>query len=121
MVYTGTIVAVAEMQFFAGENRDATGDVEANHNYSAGYAEAYLSVLVRYDIVTNWASINSTYKKLFSEYAARMGANDLIKFNMIGYSTQSEAEDLINYNWARMQQIKAILEKADTKDFLNTP
>ena len=38
MAYTGTIVEVAEMQFFAGANRDATGDVEANHNYLAGYA-----------------------------------------------------------------------------------
>jgi len=118
MAYTGTIVEVAEMQFFAGANRDATGDVEANHNYLAGYAEAFLSILVKFDIVTNWADLNAIYKKIFSEYAARLAANELIKFNMEGYTSRIEAEDLINVNLARMNELKKILEEATYKDFL---
>jgi hypothetical protein len=118
MVYSGTIVAVAEMQFFAGENVDATGDVEANHNYLAGYAEAFLSTLVKYDIVTNWGSLNAVYKILFSEWAARFAANELIKYNMSGYTSRIEAEDLINVNAWRMMEIQKILEKAEFRDFL---
>lgn len=117
MAYTGTIVAVAEMQLFAGENVDASGDVEANHNYLAGYAEAYLCNLVKYDIVTNWASLNSTYKKLFSEWAARHAAIALISYNMAGYTSRIEAEDMINMNWARLKQIQSILEDVDIQDF----
>jgi len=118
MAYTGTIVAVAEMQFFAGENVDATGDVEANHNYLAGYAEAYLSALVKYDIVANWASIDSTYKKLFSEWAARFGGIALIQYNMAGYTSRVEAEDMINTNWARLQKIEEEIKRIDIQDFI---
>ena len=117
MAYTGTIVTAAEMQFMAGENVDATGDVEANHNFLAGYAEAYLSSLVKYDIVTNWASMNSTYKKLFSEWAARFGAIALISYNMAGYTTRVDAEDLINIHVYRMEAIENILKDASIQDF----
>lgn len=118
MAYTGTIVTVAEMQFMAGENVDSTGDVEANHNYLAGYAEAYLCTLLKYDIVTNWNSLNSTYKKLLSEWAARLAANELIKYNMAGYTSRVEAEDLININIARMNEINNIIGKEEFQDFL---
>ena len=50
------IVSVAEMQFMAGENVDATGDVTANHQFLHDYAAAYLSMLIQYDIITNWDS-----------------------------------------------------------------
>ena len=118
MAYTGTIVTVAEMQFMAGENVDATGDVEANHNILAGYAEAYLSTLVQYDIVTNWTSLNSTYRAMLSEWAARMCANALIKYNMAGYTSRVEAEDLININTFRMVQIEEKLETMKIQDFM---
>ena len=118
MVYTGTIVTVEEMQFMAGKNRDAAGDVEANHNYLAHYAEASLSLLVKDDIVTKWASLTANYKGLFSEWAARFAAIALISYNMDGYTSRIEAEDMINIHWARLNQIQGILEKADIQDFL---
>ena len=118
MVYTGTIVTEAEMTFFAGEQVDATGNVEANHNYLAYYAEAYLSALVKYDIVTNWASISTVYQDLFSEWAARMAACSLIAYNMEAYGSRIQAEDLINIHLDRMRKIEAILEKVDIQNFL---
>lgn len=118
MVYTGTIVTEAEMQFMAGENVDSTGDVEANHNYLASYAEAYLCTLVKYDIVTNWDSIDSTYKQIFTEYAARLAAVNLILYNTAGYTSRIEAEDMINVHIHRMKKIEALLSKADYQDFL---
>jgi len=118
MVYTGTIVAVAEMTFFAGENVDATGSVEANYNYLAGYAEAYLSILLKYDIVTNWDSLNATYKKMITEWAARFAAVALIQYNMAGYTTRIEAEDMINSHLFRMNELHKIFEKEEFKNFL---
>lgn len=118
MAYTGTIVAEAEMIFMAGELVDATGNTEAVHNYLAYYAEAYLSNLVKYDIVANWASLTANYKRLFTEYAARLAGCDLIKYNMAGYTSRIEAEDMINYHVYRMEAIQKILEKADIQDFL---
>lgn len=117
MAFTGTIVTEAEMQFFAGENVDATGDVEANHNFLAGYAEAYLSSLVKYDIVTNWGTLNATYKILFSEYAARLSAMALITFNMAGYTSRIEAEDMLSVHNSRLNKIQKLLDNSSIQDF----
>jgi hypothetical protein len=118
MAYTGTICAEAEINFFAGENVDATGNTEANHNYLVGYAEAFLGNLVKYDIVTNWGSLNSTKKKLFSEWAARFAAIGVIQYNMAGYSSRIEAEDMINIHYARLKEIQDFLEKEDFKNYI---
>ncbi|MFW6172490.1 MAG: hypothetical protein ACOC5T_01980 [Elusimicrobiota bacterium] len=118
MAYDGTIVNVEDMQFYAGENVDSTGDVEANHNQLVGEAEAYLSALVKYDIVGNWSSLNETYRKLFSEWAARYGAIGLIQYNMAGYTSRVEAEDMININWARMKKIEKLLQDSSVQDFI---
>ena len=120
MVYNGVIVTVAEMQFMAGENRDATGDVEANHNFLAEYAEAYLCSLVKYDIVTNWGSLITIYKQLFTEWAARFAGMSLIAYNMAGYTSRIEAEDMMNVHLLRMKQIEEMLEKADIQNFQGT-
>lgn len=118
MTYDGTIVTAAEMQFYAGEAVDATGNVEANHNYLAAQAEAYLSALVKYDIVTNWGSLSAILKPIFTEWAARFGAVGLITYNMVGYSSRVEAEDMINIHWARMMEIEKRLKEADVQNFL---
>ena len=119
MAYTGTIVTEAEMQFFAGSGVDANADTEANHNLLAGYAEAYLSSLLKYDIVSNWGSLNTTYRKLLSEWAARFAAIGMISYNINSYTDRIEAEDMINIHYARMQEIIKILSREDIQDFLN--
>ncbi len=113
-----TIVTVAEMQFMAGENVDATGDVTANHQFLHDYAVAYLSTLLKFDILTNWTTITANYKNIFTEWAARFAANALIKFNMAAYTTILEAEDMLNLNIFRMEQIRKLLEKSDVQDFM---
>jgi hypothetical protein len=118
MAYTGTIVTEAEMTFMAGELVDGTGNIEANHNYLAFYAEAYLSALVKYDIVTNWVIINAKTRALFTEWAARFAACDCIKYNMAGYTSRIEAEDMINYHVYRMEAIEKILTKMGVQDFI---
>jgi len=122
MAYTGTIVTEAEINMMAGELVDTTGNTEANHNYLAGHAEGYLSGLVKYDIVTNWASLNTTYKKMFSEWAARYCACSLIAYNMgsVGatFSSLIEPEDMIQHHIYRMEQIEKRLLDNSIQDFL---
>ena len=120
MAYTANIVTVAEMQFMAGENVDATGNVEANHIFLQDYAEAYLSNLLKYELsAANWALLNSTTKVIITEWAARYAATQLIAYNMAGYSSIIEAEDMINIHIYRMQQIETILTQ-DTQNFIGT-
>ena len=113
-----TIVTVAEMQFMAGENVDATGDVTANHQFLHDYAVGYLSNLVKYDILTNWASLTANYKFILTEWAARHAGMQLIAYNMAGYTSRVEAEDIINVHLERMREIQTLLKDASVQDFL---
>jgi len=117
MAYTGTIVTEAQIALMAGKNVDATGDTEANHNDLAAQAEAYLSVLVKKDLVTAWSGLSTVYRQLFSEWAARFAATQLIAFNMAGYTSRVEAEDMINIHVFRMQQIEKLLNDSSVQDF----
>ena len=118
MTYSGTIVTAEEMTFYSGAGVSAVGNVEANQNFLAGYAEAFLSNFVKYDIVTNWATLNATYKLLFSEWAGRFAAVSLMFYDTAGYSSLIEVEDYVTVHLYRMQQIEKILENADIQDFI---
>ncbi len=119
MAYVANIVTVAEMQFMAGENRDATGDVEANHIFLQDYAEAYLSNLLKFELTSAaFSGLNSTTKILITEWAARFAGTELIAYNMAGYTSRIEAEDKINLHIYRMQEIEKLLKMPDVQDFI---
>jgi hypothetical protein len=119
MAYVANIVTVAEMQFMAGENRDTTGDVEANHIALQDQAEAFLSSLLKFTLdTTGWGNLDETKRKIFTEWAARYAGTQLIAFNMGGYTSQIEAEDMMTYHIYRMQLIEKILGDSSIQDFL---
>ena len=123
MTYDGIIVTEAEMALMAGENVDATGDSEANHNLLAAHAEAYLSNLVKFDIASNWGDLSTVYRAMFSEWAARYAGMTVIAFNMVAWDTATsiiEAEDLIQTHIYRMEQIEKRLADASIQDFMGT-
>jgi len=119
MAYIANIVTVAEMQLMAGENVDATGDVEANHTFLQNHAEAYLSNLLKFELsATAFGALNETTKVIISEWAARYAATTLITYNMQGYTTRIEAEDMINVHIFRMKAIEKILGESSVQDFM---
>lgn len=114
-----TIVTAAEMQFMAGEQVDATGDVTANHQYLHDYAAAYLSNLVQLDIIANWSSLTANTKPLFTEWAARFAACDLVLYNTAAYTNGLiEAEDRVQFHVYRMERIEKALSSMTIKEFL---
>lgn len=109
MTYTGTLCTEAEINAFAGELVDATGNVEANHNLWVAQAQSYLCTLSRYNWVDNYGSLNTDVKAILSEYCARYAAIAAIAYNMAGYTTRLEAEDMINVHIDRMNKIEKLL------------
>jgi hypothetical protein len=105
MVFTGTITTEADIALMAGENVDATGDTEANRNLLVAQAESFISDVMRYNIVDNYAGLNADVKAVFSEYAARYAAVALIAYNMAGFTSRLEAEDMINIHLFRMKAL----------------
>lgn len=118
MVFSGTIVSEAEIALMAGENVNSTGDTEANRNLLVTHAESYLSGLVKFDIVTAWATINAKTRAIFSEWAARYAGSELILFNPAGYTSRIEAEDKVNVHLFRMKKIEETLSDASVEDFM---
>ncbi len=106
-----TIVTVAEMQFMAGENVDATGDVTANHQFLHDYAASYLSSLLDYEIIANWTSLTANMKFLLTEWAARHAGMQLILYNLSSYSSIVEAEDMVSIHIFRLNEIEKILKE----------
>ncbi len=82
------------------------------------YTEAFLCNLTKYDLVTNWGSLNAVYKLMFSEYVARAIALEGIKYDTTGYDSLQEAEDLMNIHTWRMTEIVRILQEDGVQDFM---
>jgi len=109
MAYAGVIATEAALNAMAGENVDATGWVADNKDLWIKQAEAFLNLLVRYDVVTNWASLTANYKAIFTEYGSRYCAVAGILYNTAGFTNLIEAEDMVTYHIYRMQRIEELL------------
>lgn len=105
------IVTADEVTIMAGENADATG------TGSTAYKEALelmaISQIVgwsRYNWADNYASKNTDIKKVISEYIARFMGVALIAFNMSGFTSRIEAEDMLNIHLFRMRQLEEMFK-----------
>lgn len=110
MAFTGVLTTKAEIDAYVGANVNATGNSEVNQNALVAQAEAYCASLSRYNWVTNVATLNSKYKQVLSEYCSRFAALGIIAYNMAGYTSRIEAENMINIHVFRLDELKAIIE-----------
>ena len=122
MAWEGTLTTEAECNSLAGENVDATGWVEANKNAWVKQAEAFLTILGKYDFVTNYASISANFKPLLSEYCARYAAMNGILYNQSGYIDANELTDNLQVEMmlnAIVMRLRAIEKLIENQDFIN--
>ena len=59
-------------------------------------AEATCAVISRHDWVTTSAAILTNAKPLIEETVTALAAIEAVKYDMVGYTTRIEAEDIIN-------------------------
>ena len=59
-------------------------------------AEATVSAMSRYDYVANSAAITTNKLPLLKEITANLAAIEAVKYSMGGYTSRTEAEDVIN-------------------------
>ena len=118
MVFNGTVATEADIALMAGENVDSTGDTEANRNLLMAQAESFLCNLMRYNVVDNYSSLNADVKASLTEYAARYCAVALIAYNMAGFTSRIEAEDMLNIHLFRMRQLEKLLGDQKTSTYI---
>lgn len=100
MVYTGIFCTEAEADFRAGENVDLTGWTEANKNLLAFQIEAFINVETQYNWSDAYTGLNVDFKHILSTAAACYMGIFGITYNMAGYTSRVEAEDMLSMNWA---------------------
>ena len=118
MAFSHALVTEAELNAMAGENVDVTGWVEANKQAWANQAGGFLCGFCKYDLITNVATLTAQGKQIFAEYIARYAAMSGIAYNMAGFTSRIEAEDMINIHVYRMQAIEKLLTTEGIKNYL---
>ena len=113
-----TLVAdTGDVTPYLGENIDATYDVTMQDDVGMD-AEAYIVAATRYDWVANLATVDTNTKRLLSEYVARWIAVTGIAFNMAGFTSRIEAEDMLNVHIFRLNRIEKILVDQKTVTYM---
>lgn len=99
------IVTADQVSIFSGENVDATATAAMKEAVEL-MGISRICGWARYNIADNYASLNADYKKIIDEYLARLIATASIAYNMAGFSSRLEAENMLNINLFEMTKIE---------------
>ena len=114
MADTGIFATTAEVQRKAGAGASSTSNVEA-------YINDFMTQVVscRYNFSDNYASLNVDVKGILKEVASNLAAIYVIQYDMSGYTTRIEAEDLINILRDGALRGLSLLRDRKAIDFIN--
>ena len=96
MADEGTFATTAEIQYKAGANASAVSKAEGYTNVFIKQAESFINVFTRYNWLDAYAGLNEDVKHLLKEIASNLAAIYVIQYDMAGFTTRIEAEDMIN-------------------------
>lgn len=118
MGHTGIFATSDEILVKAGELVDATGATEGRINALCAQVESEINCRCRYNFSDAYAGLNADVKGILSEAESNLVAMYLISFNMYGYSSRTEAEDMINVLRDSYLRCIAILSDKKVQEFM---
>lgn len=113
MADLGTFCTTANVQYLAGANASATSKAEGYTNIYVQMVEGFIMCAIRYDMKTNYSGAKAEIKELLREATATLAAVYVIQFDMSGYTSRIESENMINILYERHKKAMALL--ADQK------
>ena len=119
MADTGIFATTAEVQRKAGTNASATSKAEAYINDFMTQVESYINVATGKNWSDGYAALNADVKGILKECASNIAATYVISFDMSGYTTRVEAEDMVNILLYRANQCLVILTELGSKKFMD--
>ena len=96
MADTGIFATTAEVQRKAGANASTTSNTEAYINDYMTQAESLINATCRYNFSDNYSTLNVDVKNILKEVASNLAAIYVIQYDMSGFTSRVEAEDMIN-------------------------
>lgn len=118
MADTGIFATTAEVQRKVGSGASATSNTEAYINQFMTEAESEINVVTRYNWSDNYATLNADVKGVLKQAASCLAAIYVIIYDMSGYDSRTEAEDLINVLRDNYLRCISILRDKKTQDFI---
>ena len=119
MADEGIFCTTAEVLRKAGANASATSTAEAYTNDFVAQAESHINCMCRYNFSDNYTSLNADTRDILKEVASNLAAIYCIQYDMSGFTTRIEAEDMINVLRDAALRGLSILRDKKTQDFLN--
>jgi hypothetical protein len=96
MVDTGIFATTAEVERKAGAGASAVSKAEAYVNDYMTQVESLINAMCRYNFSDNYSTLNADVKGILKEVASDLAAIYVISYNMAGFTSRIEAEDMIN-------------------------
>ena len=82
-------------------------------------AESTVNNICRFNFTDNFTSLNNDTKMILREVASAIAAIQAIQFDMSGYTSRTEAEDMINLQRDIALRGLGILRDKKVTDFIN--
>lgn len=118
MAYTGIFCTEAEAQSKEGANVSASV-TEAMHNLWAAEVESFINAATRYNWTDAYTGLNEDVKGILAEAASNLMGIYGISYDMAGYTSRGEAEDMITILRDRANWAIKILQDKKAQDFIN--
>jgi len=118
MADTGIFATTAEVQRKTGAGASATSNVEAYINDYMTQVESFINTVTRYNWSDNYSTLNADVKGILKEVASNLAAIYVIIYDMSGYTSRVEAEDMINVLRDAALRGLALLRDKKTQDFM---
>lgn len=119
MVDTGIFCTTAEVLRKAGAGASATSSAEAYVNDFVAQAESEINVVTRYNWSDAYSGLNADVKNLLKEAASCHAAISVITYDFSGFTSRTEAEDMINVLRDTYLRVVSILRDKKAQDFMN--
>jgi len=118
MADTGIFATTAEVQRKAGANASGTSNVEGYINDFMTQVESQINCATRFNWSDNYSGLNADVKGLLKEIASNLAAIYVIQFDMSGFTSRIEAEDMINILRDAALRGIAILRDKKVEEFM---
>lgn len=123
MADTGIYATTTEIQDKAGAKASAVSKAEAYTNRFVAQAESVINILCRKVFASSsgeFSALPATTRKILSELASNLAGIYVIQYDMSGYTTRGEAEDMVVILRDAFLRSIAILRDKKNQGFLMT-
>ena len=119
MADSGIFATTAEVSRKAGANASATSNIEAYINDYMTQVESQINTLCNFNFSDAYSTLNVDVQGILKEVASNLAAIYVIQFDMSGFTSRGEAEDMISVLRDSALRGLSLLKNKNKQDFIN--